>query len=56
MPRYTYICDECNTSVELLSSIAERDGVKLCDLCNNELRRGFDRPGMVSKTGGGYAL
>jgi len=54
MPTYTYAC-ECGI-YPLRVSISDRDSIPLCVKCLAKPRRLIDRPGMISKTGGGYAI
>lgn len=57
MPLYTYVCMSCDTDLELIVSIADRDSQR-CEECGYNLVRSIDRPGMVwSPTrNNGYSL
>lgn len=57
MPLYTYGCMNCDTDIELICSIEQRDH-QMCEVCGYNLIRNIDRPGMVwSPTrNGGFSL
>lgn len=56
MPQYTQYCEDCESTIVKISSIAARDE-QVCDTCGKPMRRKMDVPGMVwapSSTGGGH--
>ena len=42
MPKYDYICDQCESEVEITKVMLD-DSKKYCELCGRELRRLYDR-------------
>lgn len=55
MPLYTYEC-QCGDVRDLFSQIDDRDSPRICEGCGQEMKRKLSKPGMISKTGGGYAF
>lgn len=44
MPLYEYVCRECETKIELIRSLADRDALAPCPLCGHpEMRREWPR-------------
>lgn len=55
MPLYTFLCAKCESTMEQMRKIDDRDRLTLCKRCRRPLERQIDAPGAVwspSRNGG----
>lgn len=52
MPRYSYICDSCNTSGEIVRPMSESSNPLVCENCGAEARRNFQADLPTRSSGG----
>jgi putative FmdB family regulatory protein len=54
MPTYTYECTRCDSTMEQIRKIDDRDRLTLCKRCRKPIDRKVDAPGLVwAPTAGG---
>jgi len=47
MPLYSYHCEPCDTIIEQIRKMDDRDKTTLCKRCRKPVDRKVDAPGMV---------
>jgi len=52
MPRYSYICDECKTTGEIVRTMDESSDPLICESCGKEARRDFQADLPIRSSGG----
>lgn len=55
MPRYEYLCAECNLNIEVTKSFSEADSIEICKKCNVEMNKVYGTFGIHFKGGGFYS-
>lgn len=56
MPKYDYLCDNCENRTELTRRIAERDALVICGVCEEPMHRvAVTRNAGFLLKGGGWA-
>lgn len=54
MPTYEYLCNKCNTVIEVKRSYSERETEIICPNCNLASSRVYSTPGIQFKGTGFY--